>query len=264
MVILWQLLAQFIFRVTFGMALAMAVAPSRLVTSGYFRVQLWVLMGLNTVAALAIYSSPAAFERAAFNSGWLLTLGIALTVLCYVGSVIWLYEQRAAGVVALLVVAGLGLLAAAQAPPWLSSDVTGAAAWRLLDRVTSGGLLGVTLAAMLLGHWYLNTPTMQLAPLRHLVVWMMVAVVLRSLLCGAALLGQMFLDMPTETTVWLFIAFRWLSGLLGAGLMAVMSWYTLKVPNTQSATGILYAGVILTFIGELVSLLLSGSMQYPV
>jgi len=42
-----------------------------------------------------------------------------------------------------------------------------------------------------------------------------------------------------------------------------MTWYTLKVPNTQSATGILYAGVILAFLGELTSLLLSVDYLYP-
>ena len=42
-----------------------------------------------------------------------------------------------------------------------------------------------------------------------------------------------------------------------------MAWKTLQIPNTQSATGILYVAVIATFIGELVSLLLSGSSAYP-
>jgi hypothetical protein len=43
-----------------------------------------------------------------------------------------------------------------------------------------------------------------------------------------------------------------------------MTWETLKIPNTQSATGILYAGVILVFVGELVSQLLGSLWQIPV
>jgi hypothetical protein len=35
------------------------------------------------------------------------------------------------------------------------------------------------------------------------------------------------------------------------------------VPNTQSATGILYAGVILVFLGELMSQLLSMDSTFP-
>jgi hypothetical protein len=45
--------------------------------------------------------------------------------------------------------------------------------------------------------------------------------------------------------------------------MAGMTWQTLKVPNTQSATGILYAGMILAFIGELTAALLSAESPFP-
>ena len=41
---------------TFGVALAMAITPSKHVSSGFYRVHLWVLMGLNTFAALAVFS----------------------------------------------------------------------------------------------------------------------------------------------------------------------------------------------------------------
>jgi hypothetical protein len=39
---------------------------------------------------------------------------------------------------------------------------------------------------------------------------------------------------------------------------------TLKVPNTQSATGILYAAVTLVFLGELTAQLLSRGLPVPV
>jgi hypothetical protein len=42
-----------------------------------------------------------------------------------------------------------------------------------------------------------------------------------------------------------------------------LTWQTLKIPNTQSATGILYAAVVLAFIGELTSQLLSAEARYP-
>jgi hypothetical protein len=63
---------------------------------------------------------------------------------------------------------------------------------------------------------------------------------------------------------WIFIALRWLSGLLGTLALAILTWQTLKIPNTQSATGILYAGVICAFIGELTAQLLSVEVLYPV
>ena len=45
--------------------------------------------------------------------------------------------------------------------------------------------------------------------------------------------------------------------------MAGLTWQTLKIPNTQSATGILYVGVIVTFVGELTSQLLSRESLFP-
>jgi len=62
----------------------------------------------------------------------------------------------------------------------------------------------------------------------------------------------------------LFVTLRWLAGIAGVLAMAAMTWQTLKIPNTQSATGILYAGVILACIGELTSQLLSAQAMYPV
>ena len=41
-----------------------------------------------------------------------------------------------------------------------------------LAPVTSGLVLGVTIAAMFLGHWYLNSPTMAMEPLNRLVLLM--------------------------------------------------------------------------------------------
>ena len=66
-------------------------------------------------------------------------------------------------------------------------------------------------------------------------------------------------------TAWgLFLALRWLFGLAGVAALAVMAWKTLAIPNTQSATGILYVAVIGAFVGETMSLLLSAEATFPV
>jgi hypothetical protein len=62
---------------------------------------------------------------------------------------------------------------------------------------------------------------------------------------------------------WLFLSLRWLSGIVGAAAVAALTWQTLKIPNTQSATGMLYVGVIVTFVGELTSQLLSAESLFP-
>jgi hypothetical protein len=260
--VIGQVLVQFVFRLTFGMSLAMALTPARLVTSGYFRVHLWVLMGLNTFAALAAYSGREGLEQTLVSGTTLFTLAILLAAGCYVGGVFWLYERARAGQRILFFISGLALLAALAATPWRATRPL-AYPLVVLDLVTAGWLMGVTMAGMLLGHWYLNTPTMQLIPLQRLVRWMTWAILARA---AVGALGLAFCLATAFTGTSLFgwmVGFRWLSGLLGALLMAILTWYTLKIPNTQSATGILYAGVILVFLGELVSQLLSMDAPFP-
>jgi hypothetical protein len=116
---------------------------------------------------------------------------------------------------------------------------------------------------MLLGHWYLNAPGMPLGPLVRLIGLLAASVVLRAAVCAAGL------GMEIEAAGWpdltdvIFLGMRWVGGLVGTAILAVMAWQTLKVPNTQSATGILYVAVITTFLGELASGLLSAQAAYP-
>src|SRR6185436_2987902 len=121
---------------------------------------------------------------------------------------------------------------------------------------------------MFLGHWYLNTPTMQLVPLQKLLIWMAVAIALRAVLAGVGLALETtttdyFTAAGAGTNI-LLIALRWLWGILGVAGLTWMAWQTLKIPNTQSATGILYVAVIGVFLGELTAQLLSARLLFPV
>jgi len=236
----------------------MSITSPRWVTAGFFRVHLWVAMGLSTFACAIIALRPDFPAR----------FGIAATAGCaalasYVGAVIWLYEKPGPGRVALGVVTLLNLLGAA----WVTQVMQASAGhWTdtMLETVTAAFLLGSTFTAMLLGHWYLNTPTMKLAPLKQLIIWMVIAVILR---CGVSWsdLGSIpQLLSAGRSTLLAFLALRWLAGLLGILGLSGMTWQTLKIPNTQSATGILYVAVIFAFLGELTAQLLSLDSTYPV
>lgn len=252
---LLALLSQFLFRLSFGLALAMAVTSSRLVPSGYFRVHLYVLMGLNVLAAAVALGSEGQY------AWW---PPVAAAVLSYVGSVMWLYELPRAGKAALVLVALVTLIGAwlSLAPLHGSLSPFGWALWGL-DPLTGGLLLGTTMAAMLLGHWYLNTPTMQLEPLRRLVVLIAAAVVLRAVVCGGGLALDVAASGWGSQAHVLFLVLRWAAGIGGTLAVAALTWATLKIPNTQSATGILYVGVIVSFLGELSGQLLSAEALYP-
>jgi hypothetical protein len=248
------LLIEFAFRLGFGLALAMSLTPAARVTSGFFRNHLYVLLGINVLATLA---SLADRER------FLLWPPLAAAIVSYLGAALWLYEKAWLGVVALLIVASLDLAGA-----WFSqlpvSDASPLGTLlRVLDPASGGLLLGSTIAAMFLGHWYLNTPTMELAPLRRLLKLMAASLALRVAAAAAGLIAIASyselspLNMP-------LLALRWLAGLVAMAGVIWMTWQTLKIPNTQSATGILYVGVIVSFLGELVSLLLSQNSRFPV
>ena len=160
---------------------------------------------------------------------------------------------------------GRGLAGALLATDWSRFAVVWLGAG---DILSSGLMMGTVMTAMLLGHWYLNTPTMVLAPLQRLVRWSGGSTLLRAAVCGVGIASFLMGDGPGEGaavdfTFWLFVGFRWLAGLLGVGLMIYMTRETLKVPNTQSATGILYAAVILVFLGELVGQLLTVDARHP-
>jgi hypothetical protein len=245
------ILSQFVLRLAFGLALGMALTNPRQVSGGYYRNHLYVLLGLTVLATLVALGAPDRFALAP---------PLAAALVSYVGSVLWLYEKPKPGTAALALVAALALWGA-----WADTDFTRdqsalrtLLAW--LDAPTAGLVLGFTMAAMFLGHWYLNSPTMALGPLRRLVALMAVAVCLRAAVEGCQLALEVSHSWPS-TDEWLFIALRWLAGIAGTLLLAAMTWQTLKIPNTQSATGILYVAVIATFIGELVALLSAQSYR---
>ena len=254
-----ELLVQFVLRLSFGLALAMLVTSSKLVTSGFFRVHLWVVMGLATLAALAATFNPDAPPWIANPVLWAC---VAAAILSYLGAVIWLYEQAAIGKLLLALVMAATLAGALFDHLPADYETFSAPALACADVISGGLVLGLTMAAMLLGHWYLNTPTMKLEPLQRLVVLMGAAVVLRAVICGTGLSLETSLQ-TLEYSTWLFVALRWLSGIVATLGLVLMTWQTLKIPNTQSATGILYVGVICTFLGELTSQLLSVSTTYP-
>ncbi|MGD9633555.1 MAG: hypothetical protein AB7G28_04190 [Pirellulales bacterium] len=240
-----NLLVQFLLRLTFGLAFGMAVTSPRLVSSGYFRNHLYVTLGLATLSALVSMnlSTPVA------------VLSAVAAVLSYAGSVAWLYEAKRAGVVTLWLVVGVSLAAALLGQ--------GGGPLEMASVVTSGLLLGLTFAAMLLGHWYLNSPGMELEPLRRLLVFMAAAVIAQMVVSGLGLVWVDKATAPPAVGWWLFVLLRWSFGLLGVLGLVWMAWQTLKIPNTQSATGILYVAVIGVFVGELTGLLLSAESAVP-
>jgi len=275
------LLVQFLLRLTFGLALGMAITSPKRVTSGYFRNHLYVTLGLASLTALLSFSvAPGTFWYA-----------VVAAVCSYLGSIYWLFEKPGPGKLMLLIVALSAFWGAtlqlenqfaikaekiqdvsnashadgnAEVKPILIAGLyVGIGVMLGCSVLSSGLLLGMTMAAMLLGHWYLNTPTMELVPLRRLILAMGVAVGLQVFLSALGLWGEIAFTEQVSLQWILFVLLRWTFGLIGVAAMTWMAWQTLKIPNTQSATGILYVAVIGTFVGETMALLLSSESLFP-
>lgn len=123
----------------------------------------------------------------------------------------------------------------------------------LADEFASAALLGSATTAMLLGHSYLIAPTLSIRPLQHLLIALGLSLLLRA---GVALIeltlwnsSASSQNAPTEQTIWL--ATRWVVGILAPMVLGWMTWETARIRSTQSATGILYVVVICCFLGEL-------------
>ncbi len=245
-----QLLLDFLCRFGWGMAIGLVLTPAAIVPAGFFRVNLLVVLGLATAAALVARGTAAA------SIVWMLAAAAALAA--WAGSVAWLGERRRAGlwlcgVTALLLAAATALVAVAPGAAVATATAPEAAAALL-----SGLVSGLAVHAMLLGHWYLNAPGMRVDALRRMIDLALLAWGLQVAWSGAALaLGGGPGGGGTTTTA--LFALRWLAGLVGLPILLVMARKTLDIPNTQSATGILYVACLAAILGELTAQLLQAS-----
>ena len=238
-----RLLVDFLCRFGWGMAAALAVTPALLVPAGFFRVNLLVVLGLASVAAfLARAEVP--------GPAWMLAAGAS--VVAWLGSIAWFGERTRAGMTLCRIAAVL--LAAATV---LVQPRSGAAAAG--EALISGLVVGLTVHAMLLGHWYLNAPGMSVDALRKMIDWALAAWGVQLVLCLAtAAIDPSGLRLAGGTATAL-LSLRWLAGLVGLPVLLVMSRKTLDIPNTQSATGILYVACLAAILGELTAQLLHAS-----
>jgi hypothetical protein len=237
-----RLLVDFLCRFGWGMSLALVLTPAAIVPAGFFRVNLLVVLGLATVAAFL-----ARVELG--GGGWM--LAAAAAVMAWVGSVAWLAERRRGGQFCCAACAGLLAVATAvvQPEPGLG---------RVVGALVSGLVVGCTVHAMLLGHWYLNAPGMRVDALRRMIDVALVAwgVQLAASLAATGAAGGFAATGSTATAL---LALRWLAGLVGLPILMVLARKTLDIPNTQSATGILYVACLAAILGELTAQLLQAA-----
>ncbi len=127
--------------------------------------------------------------------------------------------------------------------------------------------------AMLLGHWYLVLPSMDVSLLQKVVRFHLGSTLARGVAVGAVATVAAFtwdsLVAPSFRAYvfsidGIFFWQRSLFGLIGPVVLAYMTWETAKLRSTQSATGILYVNLFMVIVGELVAkyLLLTTALAF--
>jgi protein NrfD len=253
-------------------------------------------LGLGIVFSLAFVSSQAGVKFFRFNAG---LAGVLLaSALAFrpagAGMVSWTaLGALALGAAAILVYwATVGRALAAVRPYLLgvacvagvialvaqavAASATAAPATQALtvaSFLSSAAFLGGACTAMILGHWYLVIPSMQVSHLQSMVKLHIASMVVRFAVVIAAVvvaiatwqpgLGPSFRGYITSIDG-IFFWQRVLFGLFGPALLAYLTWETAKIRSTQSATGILYVDFFTVVVGEVLAKYLLLSTRVPV
>jgi len=139
--------------------------------------------------------------------------------------------------------------------------------------LSSAALLGGACTAMILGHWYLVIPSMQVSHLQSIVKVHIASMVVRVVVVAAAVfvaiatwqpgLGPSFRAYILSSRG-IFFWQRVLFGLAGPALLSYLTWETAKIRSTQSATGILYVDFFTVVVGEVLAKYLLLATHVPV
>lgn len=257
------MIAQFALMLILGMSLMWGLMPRVQVTAGFFRIQMMIAMALGVLATLTLGQLTSVTSQQTSDQ-WLMAARIAagtIAVCGYVGSVLWMLNKRAAGTVCAFVILVTSFASLVMSHGGLANGGTESGVLLLLSQVATAGVLGGAMTGMLLGHWYLTVPTMSIDPLKRLSWLFGIAVFLRLLVSAVG--WVMASSILSGGTVWTWFALRWLAGIIAPLVIAAMALQILRYRNTQAATGVLFAGVILTFIGEMSAALLYYELHVP-
>ena len=255
-------------------------------------------LGIGVAGSLLIVSRAAGVKFFRFNAGLAVTLllvalafrpdgpsgggaeRVALATLVVATGALLLYWAIIGRVLARLrpvllwtTVIGGTVALVAQAISWSAVEMGPSAGLTIASFVSSAALLGGTSTAMILGHWYLVLPSMDVSLLQTVVKVHIGSTVLRIVVVGVAVgVALASWESPSGAGYDRYIlslegVFLWqrvLFGLAGPVVLAYLTWETAKIRSTQSATGILYVDFFTVIVGEVLAKYLLVSTRVPV
>ncbi len=243
----------------FGTALAAgSLAPLPLVPIAAIGRRFFILC---TLISLGSYAAVIAWEGLALHPFHWAAAGIAIA---YNVSLPKKGGHFSTGLLwAAIFLANAGLVAEAWAA---SAELAGLAeatgAYRSPAAISSSALLGTSLVAMILGHWYLVVRGLSFGILRRTVLACCAALAFRAVAAAVAVFGQR----ERWVELWgnlgatqfalgygFFAGARVLFGLLAPAVLGWMAFVCVRERSNQSATGILYVVVAFVLIGEILA-----------
>ena len=271
------MIESFVLKLLVGIAMMWLLMPRKEVSDGFFRIQMLVSLGLSVLLVLIVSSSSTTAENhlhsnprnASLPSAIVARSDIGDNIVCasqiiaacvaYAGHIFWKLGRRTPGAISIYSIALLSLLS--QICFSLGNGITVNSCLVLLSDLSSSTVLGATLTGMLLGHWYLTTPTMSIGPLSWFARTLAIAAVLRLVMTGIAIGRSGFASHDIVHVLWLFL--RIVGGILIPFATSIVVAKILKFRNTQAATGVLFAALILAFMGEMAAGLLELDLRMP-
>ena len=234
------------------------------------------LAAILLVIALAFrYASPEAGDAAALDRPGVIALDIATAAIVVYWATVGRMWARIRPLLTAVGVGG-GLTAIVfEALAVTSGRPAATQALAIASFVSSAALLGGACTAMILGHWYLVIPSMQVSHLQSIVKVHIASTVVRIAVVAAAVFVALF---ASAYQPWLGVSFRhyitsvdgiffWqrvLFGLAGPAFLSYLTWETAKIQSTQSATGILYVDFFTVVVGEVLAKYIVLATRVPV
>ena len=142
--------------------------------------------------------------------------------------------------------------------------------------LTSAAMLGGACTAMILGHWYLVIPSLQVSHLQSIVRVHIASMAARIVVVAAAVWWALATSAPGQPDLrpsfrhyimsvdGIFFWQRVLFGLAGPAVLSYLTWETAKIRSTQSATGILYVDFFTVVVGEVLAKYIVLATHVPV
>lgn len=265
----------YVFLVRMAVGTLIALVPLWSIRAAERHVRFQTLLTLCLAGAAAALYLPALGEvrgdfprgAAAYASlaGGMPGLLVVLGALCLAANLLFGTFRRRAGRIAIAAGIAVGL-GAVLGTARISATGGGTGA---LAALTAGGLLGGALMAsvndaMILGHFFLMIPGLPVDALRRAGRFTAAIVVARA--AGVALVlwlwGGAFDLLFGRELIW--TSWRIAFGLIGPLVLLLMVRDTVKLKNTQAATGLLYVAVGFALMGELAAVYLELQTGIPV